>query len=101
MLSVLPSHIAEKVRADIHQSGIDNSGSIPGAETNKRPFTGLYLETHAEASMLFADIVNFTPLTAQLEVGHLVQLLNELFRRFDEASEVSKFIVVVGTVRKG
>jgi adenylate cyclase len=36
------------------------------------------------ASILFADIVNFTPLSATLTPGELVELLNEIFSYFDD-----------------
>jgi guanylate cyclase len=35
------------------------------------------------ASILFADIVNFTPMSAQLTPVQLVELLNEIFSHFD------------------
>lgn len=35
------------------------------------------------ASILFADMVGFTPLTAQMKPGEMVDLLNELFSYFD------------------
>jgi adenylate cyclase len=37
-----------------------------------------------EASVLFADVVNFTPLAAQLTPDELVQLLNAVFSAFDQ-----------------
>ena len=39
-------------------------------------------------SILYADIVNFTPLTADLEPEELVRALNELFGRFDQLAKV-------------
>jgi len=44
-------------------------------------------------SILYADIVNFTPLTSELEPSDLVRALNELFGRFDELAKVSTTIV--------
>ena len=44
-------------------------------------------EGHDDASVLFADIVGFTPLSQRLSARELVDLLNELFSRFDELSE--------------
>lgn len=40
----------------------------------------------SEASILFADLVGFTTLSAQMSADQLVRVLNELFSRFDEAS---------------
>lgn len=52
------------------------------------PFSNLYVETHHEVSILYADIVNFTPLTASLHPAHLVEMLNELFGKFDRVAKV-------------
>ncbi len=48
----------------------------------------LHVEMHPEVSVLYADIVNFTPLTAALSAASLVSMLNELFGKFDEAAKV-------------
>jgi guanylate cyclase len=40
-----------------------------------------------EASILFADVVNFTPMSADLTPVELVQLLDEVFSAFDLLSE--------------
>ncbi|MFY0535257.1 adenylate/guanylate cyclase domain-containing protein [Nannocystis pusilla] len=39
------------------------------------------------ASILFADLVGFTPLAARLSPGAVVDLLNELFSEFDRMAE--------------
>lgn len=41
------------------------------------------------ASILFADLVNFTPLAAQLPPRDLVHLLNEIFSEFDQLVEAA------------
>jgi adenylate cyclase len=41
-------------------------------------------------SILFADIVNFTQLAAQLSAKDLVKTLNELYSKFDEDAQVGK-----------
>ena len=41
----------------------------------------------AEVSILFADIVNFTTLSAQMSPNHLVILLNQIFSAFDQLTE--------------
>jgi adenylate cyclase 2 len=38
-------------------------------------------------SILYADIVNFTPLSEQLSSADLVKTLNELFGRFDQIAQ--------------
>lgn len=39
-------------------------------------------------SILYADIVNFTPLSEQLSASDLVRTLNDLFGRFDQIAQV-------------
>lgn len=39
-------------------------------------------------SILYADIVNFTPLAAECTAEELVKMLNELFGRFDQLAKV-------------
>ena len=41
----------------------------------------------AEVSVLFADVVNFTAFSVQTPAAELVSLLNDLFSRFDAASQ--------------
>ena len=40
-------------------------------------------------SILYADIVNFTPLSEKLTASELVDTLNQLFGRFDQIAQVS------------
>jgi len=44
-------------------------------------------ETHADVSVLFADIVGFTELSARLSCHALVNLLNQVFTAFDRLCE--------------
>jgi guanylate cyclase len=44
-------------------------------------------ERHEGASILFADVVDFTPMSAQLSPTALVGLLNEVFTFFDEVAD--------------
>jgi adenylate cyclase len=44
-------------------------------------------EQYAGASVLFADLVGFTPLSAQLSPVEMVNLLNEIFSAFDDLVE--------------
>jgi len=50
-----------------------------------------------EATVLFADICGFTSLTHRLAPGHVVELLSELFTKFDEISD-SKGVEKVKTI---
>jgi adenylate cyclase len=43
-----------------------------------------------EVSLLFADIVNFTPMSSQLSPGDLIIMLNEVFSAIDELAEKHK-----------
>ena len=63
--SVLPPSIIDRVRAD-------------GTTFTQRV---------DECSVLFADIVGFTPMASRLSAEELVDLLNRVFSRFDELTE--------------
>jgi adenylate cyclase len=62
LLNILPAPIADQLRA--------------GATT--------IAESRPDVTVLFADIVGFTPLGETLEAQELVELLNEVFVAFDE-----------------
>jgi class 3 adenylate cyclase len=42
-------------------------------------------------SILYADIVNFTPLSEKFEPPELVNILNKLFAKFDQKAKVNNF----------
>lgn len=65
LLNILPEVIADRLK---------------GKEEN-------IADTFAEVTVLFADIVGFTQLSSQIEASELVQLLNNIFSRFDRALE--------------
>lgn len=65
LLSILPQPIAARLR----------SGEFPIAD---------FFE---DASVLFADLVGFTQLSAQKTPGDLVKLLNQIFSEFDRLAE--------------
>ncbi|MEJ2757355.1 MAG: adenylate/guanylate cyclase domain-containing protein, partial [Anaerolineales bacterium] len=48
---------------------------------------GIIAEAHEAVSILFADIVGFTPLTTQLNPVEMVELLNQIYSKFDALSE--------------
>jgi adenylate cyclase len=68
LLNMLPSPIVAELKK--------NNSSVP--------------EYFEEATILFADIVDFTPLSAKLEPLALVELLNRIFCRFDDLAEQFK-----------
>ncbi|MBO93794.1 MAG: adenylate/guanylate cyclase domain-containing response regulator [Opitutales bacterium] len=65
LLNILPSPIAERLKA--HEATI--------------------ADAFPECSVLFADIVGFTPLSAKLGAKQLVKVLNEIFCAFDGYTE--------------
>lgn len=58
-------------------------------------FSQLYVQKHENVSILYADVVEFAKLTVTLPVNKLVETLNELFGRFDEASEVKPTKIII------
>jgi class 3 adenylate cyclase len=62
LLNVLPAAIAERLKED----------------------QGVMAESFEEATILFADVVGFTEMSAQITPVELVYLLNEVFSAFDE-----------------
>ncbi|HSC89626.1 MAG TPA: adenylate/guanylate cyclase domain-containing protein [Polyangiaceae bacterium] len=65
LLNVLPAQIAERLKKN----------------------EGIVAERFDDVSVLFLDIVGFTPLSTKLAPTELVELLNKLFSRFDEACD--------------
>jgi class 3 adenylate cyclase len=65
LLNVLPAPIAEKLKKQ----------------------AGIIAERFDDVSVLFADIVGFTPLSARLPPAELLELLNCVFSRFDQLVE--------------
>ncbi|MGK7925550.1 MAG: adenylate/guanylate cyclase domain-containing protein [Spirulina sp.] len=49
--------------------------------------TGAIAEQYDSVSILFADIVGFTPLSAQMSPIELVELLNQIFSAFDKLAD--------------
>ncbi|MEO8331975.1 MAG: adenylate/guanylate cyclase domain-containing protein [Gallionella sp.] len=65
LLNVLPSSIADRLKNN----------------------QGLIADGHADVTVMFADLVNFTQLTESLSPDQMVALLNTIFSGFDELSE--------------
>lgn len=51
-------------------------------------FHDLHIKSHSNVSILYADIVNFTPLADKFEPPELVNILNKLFSEFDQKADV-------------
>ncbi|XP_035706917.1 adenylate cyclase type 2 isoform X2 [Folsomia candida] len=100
LLSILPEHISSKVQQELRnaiqqiaesQSQSSHHRNSTGSSHNqhihhKKPFSDLFVERHDNVTIIFSDIVNFTPLTVKMPADELVETLNELFGRFDEAA---------------
>ncbi|MDO8262269.1 MAG: adenylate/guanylate cyclase domain-containing protein [Gallionella sp.] len=65
LLNVLPNSIAQRLKNN----------------------TGLIADGHADVTVMFADLVNFTQLTESLSPEQMVGLLNTIFSGFDELCE--------------
>jgi PAS domain S-box-containing protein len=65
LLNILPKTIADRLKTD----------------------TSAIAEQFEEVTILFSDIVGFTPLSAQMQPTELVNLLNEIFSTFDKFSD--------------
>jgi class 3 adenylate cyclase len=65
LLNVLPARIADRLKRQ----------------------EGIIAERFEDVSVLFADIVGFTPLSARLSPTELVEMLNSVFCGFDESVE--------------
>ncbi len=74
LLNILPKEIAEQLK--------QSSDTL--AQPHKE---ALIAEQFDQATILFADIVNFTPLSAQMSAKELVNLLNQIFSLFDRLAQ--------------
>jgi adenylate cyclase len=62
LLNVLPAEVAQRLQSDPHSIA----------------------DHFDDASILFADVVDFTPLSSRLDAREVVELLDRLFTSFDE-----------------
>ncbi|KAH8276410.1 hypothetical protein KR018_005160, partial [Drosophila ironensis] len=78
--SILPTQISDYLHFNIERK-------IKMAKLGRR-FIGrdLPIQMHPDVSILYADVVNYTHLTTTLTVEKLVQLLHDLYGRFDRAA---------------
>ncbi len=65
LLNILPSEVAQTLKQS----------------------SQIIAEDFAQASVLFADIVNFTVLSSRMAPAQVVKMLNEVFSHFDELTE--------------
>jgi PAS domain S-box-containing protein len=74
LLNILPKAIAEQLKQATNSLSQD---------TDRAPIA----EHFEQVTVLFADIVGFTSLSARMSAKELVNLLNQLFSRFDELAQ--------------
>ena len=74
LLNILPHRIVERLKKQ------HNAIPQPGVKT-------LIAEHYETTTILFADIVGFTPFSARLSPISLVDLLNDIFSAFDRLAE--------------
>ena len=76
----------ELLRAEDQIRGLLHNVLPPSIAARKLAGESPVADSFAEASVLFADVVDFTSLSARLESPQIVSMLNELFSRFDRIS---------------
>jgi PAS domain S-box-containing protein len=72
LLNILPQTIADRLKQDY---------------MGQHPLSTAIAEHYEEVSILFADIVGFTSLSARLDAIAIVNLLNRIFSTFDQLAE--------------
>ncbi|MEO0491074.1 MAG: adenylate/guanylate cyclase domain-containing protein, partial [Cyanobacteria bacterium J06659_2] len=81
-------HAEKALRREKYKSEKLLLNILPQAVVDQlKQFQGSLAERFDDATILFADIVNFTPLAAQVTPLELVQLLNQIFSTFDRLAE--------------
>uniref|UniRef100_A0A0C9RWY1 adenylate cyclase n=1 Tax=Fopius arisanus TaxID=64838 RepID=A0A0C9RWY1_9HYME len=85
LLSVIPAYIAAEVKRSIMLKMADACQEV--SKHKQTRFHEMYVQRHNNVSILYADIVNFTPLSEQLSASDLVKTLNQLFGRFDQIAQ--------------
>lgn len=88
--SILPSQIAKSLQKSIKERiKATEQGSV--IDRSQMHFSSpLAIQIHPDVSILYADVVNYTYLTTTLRVEKLVQILHDLYGRFDMAASIFK-----------
>ncbi|CAF3997422.1 unnamed protein product [Rotaria sp. Silwood2] len=101
ILSVIPAHIALSMKSEMlrkvketakyhnlqSREYDDQRSSTKKISVRKATFHDLYIKKHENVTILYADIVNFTPLSEKFTPPELVQILNKLFGKFDQLAQ--------------
>ena len=85
--SVMPKKVAEfLIKNGLKHRQVDESNQKNPFFKSFRPFT---MDKMENVSILFADIVGFTNMSANKKADDLVYLLNMLFGKFDELTKIN------------
>ncbi|EDV29767.1 uncharacterized protein TRIADDRAFT_52497 [Trichoplax adhaerens] len=86
--SILPKDIADEIIKDKLSRLMTTINQKNGHLTQiPQQFHKIYVTRHENVSILFADIVGFTKLSSQCTAREIVQILNELFGKFDQLAK--------------
>ncbi|XP_008556239.1 adenylate cyclase type 2 [Microplitis demolitor] len=88
LLSVIPAYIAAEVKRSIMLKMADACQEV--SKHKQTRFHEMHVQRFNNVSILYADIVNFTPLSEQLSASDLVKTLNELYGRFDQIAQANQ-----------
>ncbi|XP_032582046.1 adenylate cyclase type 9 isoform X2 [Drosophila sechellia] len=95
--SVMPPKVADMLLNEGGPSGLD-AGGLPPESHYMRPrasndvkslFRPFHMHSMENVSILFADIVGFTRMSSTKTAEQLVEILNDLFERFDDLCSLS------------
>jgi class 3 adenylate cyclase/FixJ family two-component response regulator len=80
--------VEQALRQEQHKSEKLLLNILPQAIADQlKQFQGSLAERFDDATVMFADIVNFTPMAAEMSPLQLVDLLNKIFSTFDHLAE--------------
>ncbi|EDV32877.1 uncharacterized protein Dana_GF22254, isoform A [Drosophila ananassae] len=95
--SVMPPKVADMLLNEGGTSGLDATGMPPeshymrprASNDVKSLFRPFHMHSMENVSILFADIVGFTRMSSTKTAEQLVEILNDLFERFDDLCTLS------------
>ncbi|XP_043650639.1 adenylyl cyclase X E [Drosophila teissieri] len=89
--SILPPQIAKPIQHSIMDRIMSSESDSDRFLANpRRTENFMAIQIHPDVSILYADVVNYTQLTTTLTVEKLVQVLHDLYGRFDMAASTFK-----------
>lgn len=89
--SVMPPRVADLLLKETNNTG-RKSNDLNIKETSndvKSMFRPFHMHSMNNVSILFADIVGFTKMSSSKTAEQLVEILNDLFERFDDLCEMN------------